>query len=683
MITNSSNLNSSISTQKSETIKVCIRIRPLLPHEDIEYWEINKEENSISSSQIIENEKEINKNIFIKPNPLNTLLIESIYTPQNFHFDKIYTKEVSSQTIYLEMCREITKNFLKGINGSIFTYGQTTSGKTYTMLGNPKNPGILPCVLKDIFDNLNKLTKENINMNYKVYCSYIEIYNENIHDLLTDASSLKLIDDNKYGIIVSESKKEEIKNFEEGIQMKNIGEENRKYRDTMINEYSSRSHTIFQLFLEITSIDESNISTTKYSILNLVDLAGSEKLTQGKNSNSETGYINKSLFVLANVINKLAEGKNNYIPYRDSKLTRLLSVALGGNSLITIICNVSPSASNYFQTLSTFRFASRAKVVKLKPNVNEYFDEKELINLYKNHILKLRKDLKSNLNLNNNFMNKENLSNKDNFDAKDTEDYDSTKDDDEKDFKMKYFNEVLKNKKLKMENESLKKENEKIKYFNLNFSNGDKNNFNNSKENNFIESYVQNILNMTNNIQNYSNIDLIKNNVIQINQEYLNQLNTLQQFYFSKIKDIQNQIINLIEYNNNNNLNIKNQYNNNFQNNNLNNFPLNFNNLFEDIPLQFVNVIDIQNTKLTYEEREEQLEELMDNYTNQIEKYYNSIFEKCKLNGNNQNELNIISNEYKNNINKLNEIYETKQSILENNFFATLKILTAKKDKIY
>ena len=187
---------------------------------------------------------------------------------------------------------------------------------------------------------------------------------------------------------------------------------------------------------------------------------------------------------------------------------------------------------------------------------------------------------------------------------------------------------------------------------------------------------------MTNNIQNYPNIDLIKNNLIQINEEYLNQLNTLQQFYFSKIKDIQNQIINLIDFNNNN-PNIKYSNNNNFQNNNLNTFPLNFNNLFEDIPLQFVNVIDIQNTKLTYEEREEQLEELMDNYTNQLEKYYNSIFEKCKLNGNNQNELNNISNEYKNNINKLNEIYETKQSILENNFFATLKILTAKKDKIY
>ena len=677
MITNSSNLNSSISTQKSETIKVCIRIRPLLSHEDIEYWEINKEENSISSTQI--DEKEDKTNTFLKPNPLNSLLIESIYTPQNFHFDKIYTKEISTQTIYIEMCREITKNFLKGINGSIFTYGQTTSGKTYTMLGNPKNPGILPCVLKDIFDNLNKLKNENLNINYKVYCSYIEIYNENIHDLLTDASSLKLIDDNKYGIIVGDSKKEEIKNFEDGIKMKNIGEENRKYRDTMINEYSSRSHTIFQLFLEISSIDETNIITTKNSILNLVDLAGSEKLSQGKNPNGETGYINKSLFVLANVINKLAEGKNNYIPYRDSKLTRLLSVALGGNSLITIICNVSPSASNYFQTLSTFRFASRAKVVKLKPNVNEYFDEKELINLYKNHILKLRKDLKSNSNLNNNIINVENSNiNNCSLDVKDNEDYEySINEDDDKDYKMRYFNEVLKNKKLKMENEKLKKEYDKIRFFNLNSYNEDNKNFN-SKENNFIEPYIKSILSMANNIKNTSNIELIQKNLDQINQEYLNQLNTLQHFYFSKIKDIQNQIINLTEYNNDN---IKNNYyQNNFQNNY--NIPLNFNKLFEDIPLQFINVSDIQNTKLTYEEREEQLEELMDNYTNEIEKYYNTLFEKCKLNGN-QNDLNKISMEYQSNINKLNEIYETKQSILENNFFATLKILTSKKDKIY
>ena len=183
---------------------------------------------------------------------------------------------------------------------------------------------------------------------------------------------------------------------------------------------------------------------------------------------------------------------------------------------------------------------------------------------------------------------------------------------------------------------------------------------------------------MANNIKNTSNIELIQKNLDQINQEYLNQLNTLQHFYFSKIKDIQNQIINLTEYNNDN---IKNNYyQNNFQNNY--NIPLNFNKLFEDIPLQFINVSDIQNTKLTYEEREEQLEELMDNYTNEIEKYYNLLFEKCKLNGN-QNDLNKISMEYQSNINKLNEIYETKQSILENNFFATLKILTSKKDKMY
>ena len=107
------------------------------------------------------------------------------------------------------MCRDITKNVINGINGSIFTYGQTTSGKTFTMLGNPQKPGILPCVLKDLFDLIQKET-----CNMSVYCSYIEIYNENIHDLLSNTNSLKLIDDPKYGVIVSVAKLVHIKNFE-------------------------------------------------------------------------------------------------------------------------------------------------------------------------------------------------------------------------------------------------------------------------------------------------------------------------------------------------------------------------------------------------------------------------------------------------------------------------------------
>lgn len=117
-------------------------------------------------------------------------------------------------------------------------------------------------------------------------------------------------------------------------------------------------------------------------MLNLVDLAGSERLNEfdyKSDTLGETGYINKSLFILSNVINKLAEGKSSHIPYRDSKLTRILSMALGGNSLTSIICTVSPASVNYYQTLSTLRFATRAKTVKNKPTVNEIVDESELI----------------------------------------------------------------------------------------------------------------------------------------------------------------------------------------------------------------------------------------------------------------------------------------------------------------
>ena len=205
-----------------------------------------------------------------------------------------------------------------------------------------------------------------------------------------------MIDDNKYGVIVVGAKRVQIKNFEDGIKLKDFGEENRKYRDTLINEYSSRSHTIFQIFVESSQMDpDTNSITSRNSILNMVDLAGSEKLHETESQSGETGYINKSLFVLANVINKLAEGKKMHIPYRDSKLTRLLSMALGGNSLITVICNVSPSANNFFQTLSTLRFASRAKVVKLRPNVNEYYDEREMIEMYRNEIRKLQNEIGS------------------------------------------------------------------------------------------------------------------------------------------------------------------------------------------------------------------------------------------------------------------------------------------------
>ena len=405
------------SKEVNNCIRVCIRVRPLLSHEDVEFWQVDKEKNVIYTDNYYSDQNEIinesyaltnnlsNKSISYTKKDVKKLLIDSIYAPQKFNFDRVYSIDCDSQLIYKEMCKDVVSSALEGYNGSIFMYGQTTSGKTFTMLGSPNNPGILPCVLRDIFLKIKKIKKDNENIEFKVYCSYIEIYNENIHDLLTDSNFLKLIDDKKYGVLVAGAKKVIIDNFETGIEIKNFGEENRKYRETLFNEYSSRSHCIFQIFIENFEIKEQGeIGTTKYSCLNLVDLAGSERINEYESKNittGETGYINKSLFVLAHVINKLAEnnqGKKIHIPYRDSKLTRLLSQALGGNSLTTIICTVSPAALNYYQTLSTLRFALRAKSVKLKITSNEYVDDKEKIEFYKNEIRRLKEELKNKTN---------------------------------------------------------------------------------------------------------------------------------------------------------------------------------------------------------------------------------------------------------------------------------------------
>ena len=172
----------------------------------------------------------------------------------------------------------------------------------------------------------------------------------------------------------------------------NFGEEHRIYKETSIHEHSSRSHTIFRVYIERSSKDATSKGKT-CSMLNLVDLAGSERLNEfehKKDTLGETGHINKSLFILANVINKLAEGKRQHIPYRDSKLTRILSQALGGNSLTAIIATISPASMNYYQTLSTLRFATRAKTVKNKPHINEMNDGRDLIQYYKEEVKQLK-----------------------------------------------------------------------------------------------------------------------------------------------------------------------------------------------------------------------------------------------------------------------------------------------------
>ena len=577
--------------EKTNCIRVCIRVRPLLEHEDIEFWQVDKDKNIIYTDNYFSDQNEIinesyaltnnlsNKSLSYTKKDVKKLLIDSIYAPQKFNFDKVYSIENDSQLIYKEMCKDVVSSALEGYNGSIFMYGQTTSGKTYTMLGSPNNPGILPCVLRDIFLKIKKIKQNNDNIEFKVYCSYIEIYNENIHDLLTDSNFLKLIDDKKYGVIVAGAKKVIIDNFETGIEIKNFGEENRKYRETLFNEYSSRSHCIFQIFIESFEIKEENdITTNKYSCLNLIDLAGSERINEYESKNvttGETGYINKSLFVLAHVINKLAEnnqGKKIHIPYRDSKLTRLLSQALGGNSLTTIICTVSPAALNYYQTLSTLRFAMRAKSVKLKIVSNEYVDDKEKIEFYKNEIKRLKEELKNRTtqdisirsegygNINNIFQASGNYINND---MKELINSYKKIQSELNNYKELYLKEKQKSDIYKEQYETLKKQSEESEKFN-----------HINDDNIYVDEIISQIQsndesnNILQNSINLVNYNKWKDETAKISQNYKDDLNSLKEAYKQKIILLHNSIFSYNIKNEKNNDNINNINNINYLNNN-------------------------------------------------------------------------------------------------------------------
>ena len=639
-----SNYSSNNINTKTSTIKVAIRLRPLLPHEDFEYWTVDLNKNIIASKS--ENKNSANESFssikndkinFINKNKyLNQLLLDNVFIPQSFKFDKIFTKDITSEKIYLDICQDVIKQFINGINGTIFVYGQTTSGKTYTMLGNINYPGILPCALKNLFDLLENEKKAK-KLNYNLYCSYLEIYNEVIHDLIGNGTGCKITEDINYGLVIPEAQKICINTFEEGIQLKDIGEEKRQYKDTLINEYSSRSHTIFQLYLETSIQDkEKNTFRNKYSLLNLVDLAGSERINNtDKNisiNNNETGYINKSLFALSNVINKLSENKNNYIPYRDSKLTRLLSKGLGGGSLVTIICNISPSANNFFQTVSTLRFANRAKHIKIKPAINE-----RIIKKYKekseNKNIIIEKNGNGGYNIfNNNIYNILNQSGSESNEP------------DNKNFEMKYYELLLKNKKLNAENNKLKNTIEELIG-------------NNNIGENFIDVGIEKIKELLVKYKVDKEFDkFIDNNLKGIKMNYINQIKSFQITTMSKLNEIQNIIIQ--------NFNSIDSSENNSEEKNKE--------LFSEVDLNFNGVKNINEVKLLYEQKEKQLESLMKKYKENTDYYFDSLLNK----NNNKNNLDIIYKEHQEKINELEKLYEKAQNSLEQKFFEKLKNIT-------
>ena len=307
-----------------------------------------------------------------------------------FEFDRIFPPSSTQEDIYNFGVKGIIDSVLDGYNGTVLAYGQTSSGKTYTMQGEMNNnstQGIIPRMIEHVFDFIH--SQEGSEFMIKV--SMIEIYLEKIRDLL-DLSrvNLQVRENFSKGIYVDGCSERYVGCPEDVYAALKIGSNNRAQAATLMNEHSSRSHSIF-----ILTINQNNKKEgfSKVGKLYLVDLAGSEKLSKTGATGptvEEAKLINKSLTTLGRVIYNLTDGKSNHVPYRDSKLTRVLQESLGGNSKTCLIITCSPSIYNESETLSTLRFGLRAKKIKNKPKINKEVTVAELQKL----VDKLKENLK-------------------------------------------------------------------------------------------------------------------------------------------------------------------------------------------------------------------------------------------------------------------------------------------------
>ena len=359
------------------SVKVAVRVRPFNTRE--------KENNSVCCIEMTENQ---------------TTIKDELGQPKTFTFDHSFWshdcyielengylspddsgKYTDQKIVFETLGKQILDNAWEGYHCCLFAYGQTGSGKSYSMVGYGANKGIVPISCEEIFKRIGE--NKDPQIHYEVEVSMLEIYNEKVQDLLVPINKrpptgLKIRESKALGVFVADLTKYPVSSYEEISNKMDEGYQNRTIGSTLMNSTSSSAHTIVTIeFKQVNT--QGKLKSEKLSKINLVDLAGSERA----NSTGATGArlkegcnINKSLLVLGNVINTLADkalGKKKDVlpPYRDSALTRILQNALGGNSKTVMICALSPASINYEETLSTLRYADRAKKIQNKAVVNE------------------------------------------------------------------------------------------------------------------------------------------------------------------------------------------------------------------------------------------------------------------------------------------------------------------------
>ncbi|KAL4348245.1 hypothetical protein GQ457_17G002330 [Hibiscus cannabinus] len=344
-------------------------------------------------------------------------IVRNEYNPATaYAFDRVFGPHAATQEVYEVAAKPVVQAAMEGVNGTVFAYGVTSSGKTHTMHGDQNAPGIIPLAIKDVFS----IIQDTPGQEFLLRVSYLEIYNEVINDLLDPTGqNLRVREDAQFpfgrlwveilkngsikflmewvavnGTYVEGIKEEVVLSPGHALSLIAAGEEHRHIGSNNFNLFSSRSHTIFTLMIE-SSAHGDEYDGVVFSQLNLIDLAGSEssKTETTGIRRKEGSYINKSLLTLGTVIGKLSEGKASHVPYRDSKLTRLLQSSLSGRGHVSLICTVTPASSNTEETHNTLKFASRAKRVEIYASRNKIIDEKSLIKKYQKEISVLKQEL--------------------------------------------------------------------------------------------------------------------------------------------------------------------------------------------------------------------------------------------------------------------------------------------------
>ncbi|XP_030183003.1 kinesin-like protein KIF17 isoform X3 [Lynx canadensis] len=359
----------------SESVKVVVRCRPM-----------NQRERELNCQPVVTVDSARGQCFIQNPGAADE-------PPKQFTFDGAYHMDHFTEQIYNDIAYPLVEGVTEGYNGTIFAYGQTGSGKSFTMQGLPdpsSQRGIIPRAFEHVFESVQCAE----NTKFLVRASYLEIYNEDVRDLLGAESKqkLELKEHPEKGVYVKGLSMHTVHNMAQCERIMEAGWKNRSVGYTLMNKDSSRSHSIFTISIEIYAVDERGKDHLRAGKLNLVDLAGSERQSKTGATGErlkEATKINLSLSALGNVISALVDGRCKHIPYRDSKLTRLLQDSLGGNTKTLMVACLSPADNNYDETLSTLRYANRAKNIRNKPRINE--DPKDaLLREYQQEIKKLK-----------------------------------------------------------------------------------------------------------------------------------------------------------------------------------------------------------------------------------------------------------------------------------------------------